>query len=114
MLKKYFSIGVINTIIHWIIFSGCFILLNINQSISNLLAFIIAVTFSFFMNAKFTFNKRPTGIRYILFAFFIGGLSFMTGRLEDQFSIKPIITLIAFSLLSFTLGFLYSKYVVFK
>lgn len=65
MFIKYLSIGIVNTAIHWAIFAICFLILNLNQGISNLIAFILAVTFSFFMNSYFTFNKRPTSIRYV-------------------------------------------------
>lgn len=114
MIIKYFAIGILNTIIHWVVFGVCFIFFNINQSVSNLLAFLVAVTFSFVMNAKFTFNKKPTSMRYILFICFMGILSFMVGEFADYLYVNPIITLITFSMLSFILGFLYSKFIVFK
>ncbi len=111
---KYASIGVLNTLLHWGIFFLLVWLINLNQGLSNLIAFLIAVTFSFFMNARFTFNKQPTGIRYLLFLFFMGVLSYGIGYLAEQWNIYPIFTLVLFSLLSLILGFLYSKVVVFN
>lgn len=114
MFIKYILIGILNTSIHWGIFGICFSLLDINQSNSNLYSFLVAVTFSFFMNARFTFKKAPTGLKYILFIVFIGALSFLTGFVADHFAIYPIVTLVVFSALNLVLGFMYSKLIVFK
>lgn len=114
MFRKYFSIGILNTALHWLVFALCFAVFGITQATANLIAFLTAVTFSFFMNARFTFNKKPTGIRYLLFTIFMGILSLMIGHISDALNIYPILTLIIFSALSLILGFLYSKYIVFK
>lgn len=114
MFLKYCSIGVVNTALHWLIFGLCFTLLNLSQSTANLAAFLVAVTFSFFMNAKFTFKQAPTGLKYILFTVFMGILSYTTGLIADTLDLHPIITLISFSALSLALGYLYSKWIVFK
>lgn len=114
MFLKYCSIGVVNTALHWLIFGLCFTLLNLNQSTANLTAFLVAVTFSFFMNAKFTFNQAPTGLKYILFTVFMGFLSYITGLISDKLSLHPILTLLSFSIISLAFGYLYSKWIVFK
>ncbi len=49
MFLKYFSIGIVNTVLHWLMFSICFFIISANQATSNLVAFLVAVTFSFFM-----------------------------------------------------------------
>jgi len=114
MFIKYLLIGILNTALHWLVFFFCLFILMFNQGIANLIAFICAVTFSFFMNAKFTFNKEPTSVRYLFFIVFMGGISFCIGILGDKLAIYPIITLIMFSILSLFLGFIYSKFIVFK
>lgn len=114
MFFKYFSIGILNTGIHWLIFGLCLFLFSTSQGSANLIAFFFAVTFSFFMNAKFTFDKKPTGVRYFLFMIFMGILNFVVGSLADHFTIYPIITLVVSSTLSLVLGFIYSKFIVFK
>lgn len=114
MFLKYFSIGMINTALHWLVFGICLMLLQFNQSLANLVAFLIAVTFSFFMNAKFTFNKKATGLRYLLFTVFMGILSYTTGLIADNLQLHPVITLISFSAMSLFLGYAYSKWIVFK
>ena len=117
MLKifaKYTSIGVINTIIHWLVFLVCVYLLNTNQSIANLLGFTFAVTFSFFANAKFTFKASVSIVKYILYVGFMGLLSVVTGWLSDIHKLPPIVTLVVFSVISLICGFFYSRYIVFK
>lgn len=75
---------------------------------------MIAVSFSFFANAKFTFNKSTTAMRYMLYVGFMGTLSAVVGWAADISNIAPIITLIAFSAISLVCGFVYSKYIVFR
>lgn len=76
MLKqfsRYFSVGILNTLIHWLVFSLCYYIFSFEQSISNLIGFVIAVIFSFFMNAKFTFNQQISSIKFISYIGFMGG-----------------------------------------
>jgi putative flippase GtrA len=110
---RYASVGLINTLVHWSIFAA--MLMNgATQSFSNFIAFCIAVTVSFFANAKWTFNADATTIRYMMYVFFMGAMASLIGWLADQFEIKPVITLVVFSLISLICGFIYSKYIVFK
>ncbi|MDH2065990.1 GtrA family protein [Pantoea sp. GD03673] len=110
---KYMTVGMVNTLIHWLTF---FIGLSLGllQSTANLIAFCIAVTFSFFVNARWTFRQRATTWRYILYAVFMGAMAFSVGFLADRFGLYPIITLIASSAISLVCGFLFSRFVVFK
>jgi len=114
LFTKYVSVGVINTAIHWTAFSAAFYLFSVNQATANFIAFATAVTFSFFANASFTFNVKPKPTSYLLFVSFMGILSILVGKLSDYYHIEPVITLIEFSLVSLVLGFIYSKYVVFR
>lgn len=114
LFARYFSVGIVNTLIHWIVFGTLVYLVSTAQATANLIAFIIAVTFSFFANAKFTFKKKATGGRYIAFTVFMGVLSYLTGFIADKINAMPIITLIVFSAISLVLGFFYSKLFVFK
>ncbi|WP_406706013.1 GtrA family protein [Sodalis sp.] len=84
------------------------------QSISNFVAFISAVTFSFFTNSKLTFKKRPTATGYMIYIGIMGFLSILSGYIGDQCSTSPILTLISFSVISLVIGYFCAKYVVFK
>lgn len=114
LFAKYTSIGVINTAIHWIVFAVFIYGLHTGQAMGNLAGFIVAVSFSFFANARFTFKSSATSIRYILYVVFMGSLSAVVGWLADKAGTAPIITLIAFSAISLVCGFVYSKFIVFR
>ncbi|MGK5721441.1 GtrA family protein [Proteus mirabilis] len=88
LFARYFSVGVINTLLHWVVFGIFVYLVTTTQATANLIAFIIAVTFSFFANAKFTFKKKATGRRYIAFTVFMGVL--MAASISNYLNINSI------------------------
>ncbi|MEX2940778.1 GtrA family protein [Serratia fonticola] len=110
---RYASVGVLNTFVHWAVFALMFFS-GFSQSISNVVAFCIAVTFSFFANARWTFKKEATTVRYMAYVLFMGGMAFCVGWIADDVNVNPIVTLITFSAVSLICGFIYSKLVVFK
>jgi len=110
---KYLTVGLVNTLIHWVTFFIC-LSLGLFQSTANLIAFCLAVTFSFFVNARWTFKQQATAWRYILYVVFMGAMAFSIGYLADRFALYPIITLITSSAISLACGFLFSRFIVFK
>ena len=110
----YTLIGIGNTAVHWAVFGVLFALCGLTQAVSNTVAFLVAVTVSYFLNARFTFKVQPRGIRYLLFVVFMGFFSYATGWVGDWLALPAVITLIAFSAISLVLGFIYSKLVVFR
>ncbi|MRS13549.1 GtrA family protein [Enterobacteriaceae bacterium RIT691] len=113
LFTRYASVGVVNTLLHWMVF-GALYEAGLKQSASNLVAFTVAVTFSFFANAKWTFGSKVTKTRYILYVVFMGALALTVGWAADIQKINPIITLIVFSAISLVCGFVYSKLIVFR
>lgn len=113
VLKKYLSVGIINTLIHWSVFY-IFLLFGFKQSQSNLIAFVIAVTFSFFVNGIYTFNSNVSFLKYVMYVVFMGGLAVSVGYFSDKIKLPSIFTLIIFSIISLAVGFLYSKFIIFK
>ena len=89
LFAKYTSIGVINTLIHWVVFAVCICAFHTGQALGNFAGFVVAVSFSFFANARFTFKSSTT-------------------------TLVPIVTLILFSAISLVCGFIYSKFIVFR
>ncbi|HGG2397191.1 TPA: GtrA family protein [Escherichia coli] len=117
MLKlfvKYTSIGVLNTLIHWVVFGVCIYVAHTSQALANFTGFVVAVSFSFFANARFTFKASTTAMRYMLYVGFMGILSVIVGWAADKCSLPPIVTLITFSAISLVCGFVYSKFIVFR
>lgn len=110
----YTLIGVGNTAIHWAVFGILFAVLSFSQAASNTVAFLVAVSVSYFLNARFTFKVQPRGMRYALFVAFMGFLSYGTGWIGDRLAVPALVTLIAFSAISLILGFIYSKLIVFR
>lgn len=112
--KRYVSVGVINTALHWVVFFFGVWLLGFNSAWANLLGFTIAASFSFFANANYTFQVKATKRRYLLFMAFMALLSFQTGWGTDKLGLPKIVALISFSALSLILGFVFSRYIVFN
>lgn len=110
---SYFKVGILNTLVHWSIFFVFFHLTQ-SQSISNVVAFAVAMSISFVLNAKYTFKQKMTVKAYLLFALFMAALSYGSGYVGDVCHLNPLITLVFFSGLSLVIGFIYSKFVVFK
>ncbi|HAY4576735.1 TPA: GtrA family protein [Escherichia coli] len=114
LFAKYTSIGVLNTLIHWVVFGVCIYGLHTNQAQANFAGFVISVSFSFFANARFTFKASTTTMRYMLYVGLMGTLSAAVGRVADKCTLPPAVTLITFSAISLVCGFIYSKFIVFR
>jgi putative flippase GtrA len=114
VFARYLSVGVVNTLLHWGVFLLLHLFWGVSQVWSNVSAFAVAVTFSFFANAAYTFQARATSLRYVLFTVFMGALSIGVGAAADRLSLPPLVTLVVFSALSLVVGFVYSKWIVFR
>ena len=111
---SYAVIGVANTLIHWQIFFVLTTAAELNQAASNFAAFCVAASFSFYVNALYTFDARVSVFRYLLFVGFMGVLSFGVGLFADRWLIHGLVTVASFSLLSLFCGFFFSRFVVFR
>ena len=56
-LGKFSLVGVVNTVVDYIIFLSSFYLLSLSIALANLLAFLVAVCLSYYLNSKFTFSE---------------------------------------------------------
>jgi putative flippase GtrA len=107
-------IGVANTLIHWQIFFLLSVAFGLTQAASNLAAFCVAASFSFCMNALYTFDAKASFGGYLLFMLAMGALSLGVGHVGDVWRLHGLLTVVLFSALSLVFGFLFSKYVVFR
>ncbi|MGE8150769.1 GtrA family protein [Pseudomonas vancouverensis] len=112
--SSYTVIGVANTLIHWQVFFLLSVAAGLRQAFSNLLAFCVAASFSFYMNALFTFTGKASVGGYLLFLLGMGTLSLVVGHVGDVWRLHGLLTVALFSALSLVIGFLYSRYVVFR
>lgn len=114
LFSRYVSVGVINTAIHWAVFYLILCTSDATQALANFGAFCVAVTFSFFANARWTFDSETTALRYMIYVAFMGSLASVVGWAADMSDLPPLITLVAFSAISLFCGFIYSRYIVFR
>lgn len=112
--SSYTVIGLANTLIHWQIFFLLSVAADLRQAVSNLAAFCVAASFSFYMNALFTFDHKMSVGGYLLFLAAMGALSYGVGHFGDAWRLHGLLTVALFSALSLVCGFLFSKYVVFR
>ncbi|NMX68539.1 GtrA family protein [Pseudomonas sp. WS 5111] len=112
--SSYTVIGIANTVIHWQLFFVLRAALDLSQALSNFLAFCVAASFSFFVNATFTFGVSASLGRYLLFMLCLGCLSLVVGWMGDYWRLPGLATVAVFSLSSLLCGFLLSKYLVFR
>lgn len=110
----YALVGLANTLLHWQMFFVLRVAVGLDQSTSNLAAFCVAASFSYYLNAIYTFDAKLSAMGYLVFLCLMGALSYVVGYLGDRWQIHGLLTVAAFSLLSLMLGFLLSRYVVFR
>jgi putative flippase GtrA len=112
--NRYALIGVGNTLIHWLTFLLLHLQLGLSQGASNLLAFLLAASVSYFMNAHYTFAVRARTRRYVMFLTGMGCLSLALGAFSDFARLPPWLTLVTFSMVSLIVGYVFSYTVVFR
>jgi hypothetical protein len=59
LFTRYVSVGVVNTALHWLCFGALMHFLDANQTVANVVAFCIAVTFSFLRMQNGRSRLRP-------------------------------------------------------
>lgn len=108
---RYGVVGIANTAVHAVVF---FSLLTLSQALGNCIAFFVAVTVSFFLNAHFTFRQRPTLSKFVRMTAVMALLSYASRRVGDVLSLNPVVTFLIWSAVSYVAGFLLTRYFVFR
>ncbi|AWM94068.1 sugar translocase [Pseudomonas sp. 31-12] len=111
--STYAVVGVANTLIHWQIFYVLTVAAELSQAASNFAAFCVAATFSFYVHALYTFEAGASVLRYLLYVFFVGVMSFVVGHYADVWKIHGLVTVGSFSLLSMICGLFFSGFVLY-
>lgn len=111
LFSRYVSVGGLNSLVHAAIFAFALQVLELGQSLGNLLAFFVALSFSFMVNGRYTFRARLSLRRYLLFLTGMGSLSAGLGYLADRGNWPPLITFVGFSLTSLILGFIFTRWI---
>lgn len=111
---KYCIVGLFNTIVHWIVFFYFFIFLDFEQSNSNFIGFCVSNVIGCFINCNWTFKINFNLTKLAYYFFFMGVISFLVGLFADRLSILPFFTLMVTSIVSMSVGFIFSKYLFLK
>lgn len=110
---RYCLVGLVNTACHAAVFVVFHSLGGISQTGSNLAGFLAAVSLSFHLNARFTFESQHSWRRYWLYLGFMGLVSLCIGGLGDGLAWPAPVTIVTFSSVSLVIGYLFSRHVVF-
>lgn len=120
---KFGIVGVINTVLSYLITNGCYYALSLHEQVSNTIAFLITVPISFILNGKFTFtkeNEKQGWLKPLLkvyASYSITGL-FLTAILlhieEGIFGVPHYIATLINLIITVPLNFLLNKFWVYK
>ncbi|AMQ86815.1 GtrA family protein [Pseudomonas sp. 22105] len=106
------AIGLAATLVHWQIFFVLSSAVQLDQSASNFAAFCIAASFSFYMNALYTFETRTSVVAYLMFMSVMGVLSYGVGVFADSRNLPGLVTVSGFSLMNLLLGYCFFRFVL--
>ncbi|KAA0995886.1 GtrA family protein [Pseudomonas sp. ANT_J12] len=112
--STYAFIGLANTFIHWQLFYVLSTAAELSQAASNLAAYCVAATFSFYVNTLYTLDNKASVLAYLLFIGFMGVMSYGVGHLGDVWQLHGLVTVSLFSLLCLVCGFFFSKFVLLR
>lgn len=112
--STYAVVGLANTLIHWQIFYVLSTAAELSQAASNLAAYCVAATFSFYVNTLYTLDNKSSVVAYLLFIGFMGVMSYGVGLLGDLWQLHGLATVSLFSLLCLVCGFFFSNFVLLR
>lgn len=110
----YSMIGIANTLVHWQVFFVFREMFHATHATSNALAFLMAASGSFYLNALFSFAMPASLKRYAVFMMCMGSLSWGIGTVADRWQLPGLLTVAVFSAVSLVIGFALSKWLVFR
>jgi putative flippase GtrA len=113
-LFTYSMIGIANTLVHWQVFFVFREMFHATHATSNALAFLMAASGSFYLNALFSFAMPASLKRYAVFMMCMGSLSWGIGTVADHWQLPGLLTVAVFSAVSLVIGFALSKWLVFR
>jgi putative flippase GtrA len=116
-LIRFSVVGILNTILYVATLTFAIEIFDLRQSISNTLAYLIASSFSFFINSTWSFRVRPQLRRYGRFQL-VGLLSLMVcaivGHMGDVFCWHYMVTVLVTGLVVPFISFLAHRHYTFS
>jgi len=123
----YLVFGVATTLVNWIVYTALLMVLSL--TVSQAIAWLVAVVFAFFVNKIYVFKKTETGLAGTLkelVLFFgariasgvieIGGLPLLVGLGLDQavFGIEGAVAKAILSVVVIVSNYFFSKFIIFR
>lgn len=65
-LITYLVFGVLTTVVNYIVYLPCYNLLHLGASVSNVIAWVVAVTFAFLTNKPFVFRSHDWSAKVVI------------------------------------------------
>ncbi len=113
-LLFFASVGVVNSIVHILIFYVLIYRCHLSQSIANLVAFMVSVSCGYLLNSKVTFKKNLLWKRYFFYLFFLGSNAYLFGYIGEMVHLQSWTMVGLFALFSFVISYFWAKFWVFK
>ncbi|WP_157694050.1 GtrA family protein [Neisseria chenwenguii] len=107
-------VGIANTLLHFAVLAGLVTVAKWPVWAANLLAFLAATGFGFWINAKWTFRQVPKKKTYLGFVCMMAVLAVSGGWLTDFFQLHSAFALVMTATGSWLLGFLGSNFLIFR
>ncbi len=118
MFIKFSCIGVLNTLIDYGVFFILCDILKLNMVFSNVMAYILSATNSYFLNSSFVYNEKKLTLKK--YAGFLSGNVFVLiistvfiAVLSKYIPVKTISKLIS-APITLVLNFLFQRFILFK
>jgi putative flippase GtrA len=90
LFSKFFSIGILATIVSLLFSTFLIEVLMVNPTISYLISYISSIVVSFFLNSSFVFKTNPNIIKYFsVYAFSMVCGTVLIDLLQSNFSFEP-------------------------
>ena len=108
----YLIFGVLTTVVNWLAYAA-FVWIGLDINVSNILSWIVGVSFAFVVNKWYVFESRSLESRKVIkeFGSFVGARIF-TGIIAIL--LFPLLYNIGLNQSLFVLNWIFSKYLIFK
>ena len=124
----YLIFGVLTTVVNWLAYAA-FVWIGLDINVSNILSWIVGVSFAFVVNKWYVFESRSLDSRKVIkeFCSFVGAriftgiiaillfpLLYNIGLNQSLFGTDGFLAKIVTSVIEIVLNWIFSKYLIFK
>lgn len=122
-LIKYLIIGVLTTVINYIVFAALIRLANVDMHLSNIIAWVVSVILAYFTNKLFVFESKSFKIKVISKEIFTFGVARIFSLLLEEallyvfvniLSMNEMIIKLIANIVVIIVNYILSKFIIFK